>query len=1030
MKKMDVLLLGVLLLLTPQTSEFLQLTVEPGTFSTVTLSTSLSLDLCGICNEIGEDCDTSLKIKPSQSVTVQFNCSEPQKDISVLVESTVECTNTACTPKEGSVPASLQSGFNRRFVWGLKTPPETAVVVNFPGDGLNMVDEGENCADDYSYTVETSGSSSVPQTQTFCRNGSVAHLELRNQATVSLLVPEQKDLAPSLFTLMPKALQKKGRTLSVVPDPNTRVIISRKKEGPECTVCVGEGTSRTCGLIQTLSQSQNMTVEFSCLKPQDIFTVEVNMDLDCSMNCNYDTIHPENTYFLDFNRSFTWDLKVGTSESFQLDFPQPGMRQIPSTDSCPDKHTYNIFMYPRTGTVGVGTFCRNGPINRIQALYKGRITLDVPKDTTLTLSDFKYSKTSGSVSAIVDAALPRGQSHTDFFSASGMPGENEMKWNFGVQPLHNFTISVLDYKKPQCQSKDVKVTYQQDNKAPIEKAPTDEQPSNFQGNFSMSLTNCNAVRKTGAPGLFLHYRVSVFRSGIPYLCTVDLQNVQGLSLQIENMNPTSFCELRMDSVVQDKITVPSGSKAELSFLDCSSDELLLTVIKIIECQNLSSCSESGNLLTVPALDSCLLMPLRKVKWDLRVPEQGSVELSSPQGNLHQSVEGQECEGPISMIVSETGGPSIGRFCSLTNQGAIQKVQIFSNVTITVSAMSNNDLSKEKGPFFNVSFGSEISETMIYTMSVSNSVQFGTPNWPGAMKSDSTVSWIITIPEDSSAELLLLNLSQPRCHQSHTMVAIQKLDSKEWKSFREDDQFESKYSIPSSFYLNMSNCEPERGAFAALTKVSLEKKSRKLLSIILAVVGALLVIMIIILAVVCVVVRKKKRQINRSSIFLPKGPVSLPGDASFFKPRGEPDSPVYASIDDTMVYGHLLKEDGQTDRAPGNFNGHQVSTYRTFTGPMETAPKDTGYEPGQGTENAYHPFLAQSETFMPSRPLGPTGSVGYEDRRMVDNELYTFKTPGEPNPIRLSVEEPLPPPDPETSSWSEYDEAEPQYDMPM
>lgn len=60
------------------------------------------------------------------------------------------------------------------------------------------------------------------------------------------------------------------------------------------------------------------------------------------------------------------------------------------------------------------------------------------------------------------------------------------------------------------------------------------------------------------------------------LCSVDLQDVDGPSLQIEKKNVDPFCEMRMDAVVQDKIVVPAGSKATLSFLDCPMDDLILT----------------------------------------------------------------------------------------------------------------------------------------------------------------------------------------------------------------------------------------------------------------------------------------------------------------------------------------------------------------------------------------------------------------------------------------------------------------------
>ncbi|KAK1805272.1 hypothetical protein P4O66_019622 [Electrophorus voltai] len=821
-------------------------------------------------------------------------------------------------------------------------------------------------------------------------------------------------------TLVGRSRYREGHVLFVKPEPGTRVIIRRSSEESNCTVCVGEDPA--CSKTKILSDPQNMTVEFTCPSPQDIFTVEVNRDLDCSKSCAYDTIHPESSILPDFKQIFTWDLKVSPAKAFQLDFPASGMKQIQSLEQCLDKHTYTILMYLRAGTVPIGTFCRTGTITRMQVLWKGRVSLEVPRDTVLIPSDFKYSEAVGSISAVVDVVLARGVSNTDFFSPSNIPSDYVMKWNFVVPPMHNFTVNFVKYTEPECQSKMARVTYQQDNNPPIDKSLRDNQVTNYQGNFSLSLTNCD-VKKGKVPGLFLNFRVSVFRSGIPYLCTVDLQNDEALSLQLEHTTLDSFCELSVDSVVQKTIIVPPGSKAILSFLDCRSDELLLTAKKTIECQNLSLCSLAEILLSVPALDSCLPTPLQEVTWVLQMPQDGAVELRAPQGSLNQLGPGQDCVTPMSVLVSEADGSRIGCFSSLAGKGYIDKVQISSNVTVTAVAGAQG-LNYKHGPFLSMSFSPEITDNLIYTIFLSplglSTVLLMTPNWPGTMKSESTLSWIVNIPEEYRAELSFLNVSQPRCREGHTEMIIKEMGSEIEQSFREDNAFDHKVDMSGSFYLNMSNCEPGYGHFAILSQLSLQKKSKKLLSIILGVIGALLAVSLIILIVVCVVIRKKKHQLaNRSSICIPKGIASLPGDASFPKIRANNESHVYDYIDETMVYGHLL-EDERLQEGGGQFNGHQVDTYRMFTGTVDTMAVNSEPDGCQGPEtDSYHPFLGPSETFMPPRPhspLCPLNSMGFEDRRMVDNELYTFKNQGDLNTINLFNDDRLPPPD------VEYDEA--------
>ena len=89
---------------------------------------------------------------------------------------------------------------------------------------------------------------------------------------------------------------------------------------------------------------------------------------DCTeVTCSNNIVQTESLLFPDFNRTFTWDPKVVvTTRAFQLDFPEPGMRQIPNSETCPDEHIYHIIAYQRTGPVTIGTFCRDEGITRIQ----------------------------------------------------------------------------------------------------------------------------------------------------------------------------------------------------------------------------------------------------------------------------------------------------------------------------------------------------------------------------------------------------------------------------------------------------------------------------------------------------------------------------------------------------------------------------------------------------------------------------------------------------------------------------------------
>lgn len=65
------------------------------------------------------------------------------------------------------------------------------------------------------------------------------------------------------------------------------------------------------------------------------------------------------------------------------------------------------------------------------------------------------------------------------------------------------------------------------------------------------------------------------------LCTVDLTKHQGVSLQIEKVGSDPYCEMSIDSNVQEKIIVAAGTKASLSFLDCPNEDVRLTASKVL-----------------------------------------------------------------------------------------------------------------------------------------------------------------------------------------------------------------------------------------------------------------------------------------------------------------------------------------------------------------------------------------------------------------------------------------------------------------
>lgn len=118
-----------------------------------------------------------------------------------------------------------------------------------------------------------------------------------------------------------------------------------------------------------------------------------------------------------------------------------------------------------------------------------------------------------------------------------------------------------------------------------------------------------------------------------------------------------------------------------------------------------------------------------------------------------------------------------------------------------------------------------------------------------------------------------------------------------------------------------------------------------------------------------------------------------------------------SIDETMVYGHLLPDSSYGDRLQDDYGGMQVDSYHTFSGPtdgklpvIQEPEQEPEAEPFGTFLEPFGTFREPSQSFLPPRPRTPIDrqdSLGFQDSRMVDNELYTFKSTGDMNTIRLS-----------------------------
>ena len=76
-----------------------------------------------------------------------------------------------------------------------------------------------------------------------------------------------------------------GRMMSVTPDPDTFITISRLTSEPDCSVCVDKPPKQKCdpkGL--NLRDPRNTSIEFTCPQPQDVFNVEINREIGTNIS--------------------------------------------------------------------------------------------------------------------------------------------------------------------------------------------------------------------------------------------------------------------------------------------------------------------------------------------------------------------------------------------------------------------------------------------------------------------------------------------------------------------------------------------------------------------------------------------------------------------------------------------------------------------------------------------------------------------------------------------------------------------------
>ncbi|KAM9488166.1 CUB domain-containing protein 1a [Clarias gariepinus] len=739
----------------------------------------------------------------------------------------------------------------------------------------------------------------------------------------------------------------------------------------KCDIC----SQNVCQSSLTLSRSMN--VSFSCPQPEEVFRVEIVKNIVCTSTCN-GTITPEAYSSLqNFTRTFTWNVKVQTRNAFCLNFTRAGLKQIQPTEQCQDKHIYSV----STATAKIGTFCRQGTIKSMQVLREGRVSLQVPGKQQLNATSFGVLLGPEITSpAIISVTLPEKPSSQEFFSPNypeSFPDDDLVTWTFQVPHKYYSTVNILNCTKPRCEKKDTRVEYQL-HSTTLVKQLSEPQLSEHQGSFNLSLQNCHVDTQSSFPGLTLHFKISALQRGREVRCTVDLKKEKRLLIHMTKKKPKSDCILKLNSQAQETVTVPPLLVSHISFIDCQEEDLLITIGKNISCYRSKECS-SPEPLEVPALEKCIMGIVQEVRWHLYGPQNGTVELLASEGNLQQSLPGHTCNNTVLLTVSENEpkGITVGQFCP---QGAIKKIQInVPNITVSASPTGGKNLRQITSSFLHVSFTKPIKENYIFTVlpKKDKPVLLATPAWPLGMKAYGTVSWFVSFPGQLEAHVSFPNVSQLTCKNRPAYIKLHRQQSQH-KMYIWQDQNPKDVMVSENFYLNMSNCLPVKGAFSVVSQVTLHTGKSMVLTIVLSVVGVVLLLTAIILAVFCIMRKKKRKQsAPKVSVYNPNNHPFLPG-LHGIPQETEEDFHLYQSIDDHMVYGHLLKDCVEMN----DFGQPAVSVYREFTGPTEQQPLTEDAEVG-----VYRPFTgSQSAPDVPDILVRSGKNLVCKDKQKSNEEI--------------------------------------------
>lgn len=118
-------------------------------------------------------------------------------------------------------------------------------------------------------------------------------------------------------------------------------------------------------------------------------------------------------------------------------------------------------------------------------------------------------------------SLPQGTSSSELLSPNfpeSFPDDDLMEWYFQVAAKQKAVVEFQNLTQPRCIKKETAVEYHCKGRGALVLSLTDPQPALNQGDFSLTLRNCEMDRRrAGSPGLSLKLKVSATRASPPGL---------------------------------------------------------------------------------------------------------------------------------------------------------------------------------------------------------------------------------------------------------------------------------------------------------------------------------------------------------------------------------------------------------------------------------------------------------------------------------------------------------------------------------